>query len=70
MEDVQPIDRFVVEEYLLDVLFYLNGWCVFSQSLCSFDVFVCFFYIFLAQWSSIHAGFGVDLGFCPPTIAN
>ncbi|CAD5318429.1 unnamed protein product [Arabidopsis thaliana] len=25
MEDVQPIDRFVVEEYLLDVLFYLNG---------------------------------------------
>lgn len=24
-EDLQPIDRFVVEEYLLDVLFYLNG---------------------------------------------
>lgn len=24
-EDVQPIDRFVVEEYLLDVLFFLNG---------------------------------------------
>ncbi|CAN7012240.1 hypothetical protein IGI04_012606 [Brassica rapa subsp. trilocularis] len=24
-EDVQPIDRFVVEEYLLDVLLYLNG---------------------------------------------
>ncbi|KAK2361574.1 nuclear cap-binding protein subunit [Trifolium repens] len=25
MEDIQPIDRFVVEEYLLDVLFYFNG---------------------------------------------
>ncbi|XP_045793074.1 nuclear cap-binding protein subunit 1 [Trifolium pratense] len=25
MEDMQPIDRFVVEEYLLDVLFYFNG---------------------------------------------
>ncbi|KAI3419092.1 MIF4G domain-containing protein [Psidium guajava] len=25
-EDLQPIDRFVVEEYLLDVLFYFNGW--------------------------------------------
>ncbi|XP_058208766.1 nuclear cap-binding protein subunit 1 [Rhododendron vialii] len=25
MEDIQPIDRFVVEEYLLDVLLYLNG---------------------------------------------
>ncbi|XP_047329435.1 nuclear cap-binding protein subunit 1-like [Impatiens glandulifera] len=25
IEDLQPIDRFVVEEYLLDVLFYLNG---------------------------------------------
>ncbi|XP_047334157.1 nuclear cap-binding protein subunit 1-like [Impatiens glandulifera] len=25
IEDVQPIDRCVVEEYLLDVLFYLNG---------------------------------------------
>ncbi|CAN8270752.1 unnamed protein product [Cochlearia groenlandica] len=25
IEDVQPIDRFVVEEYLLDVLLYLNG---------------------------------------------
>ncbi|TQE01626.1 hypothetical protein C1H46_012765 [Malus baccata] len=24
-EDVQPMDRFIVEEYLLDVLFYLNG---------------------------------------------
>ncbi|KAL3325411.1 hypothetical protein AABB24_036575 [Solanum stoloniferum] len=24
-EDLQPIDRFVVEEYLLDVLFFLNG---------------------------------------------
>ncbi|KAI4373656.1 hypothetical protein MLD38_011761 [Melastoma candidum] len=24
-EDLQPIDRFVMEEYLLDVLFYLNG---------------------------------------------
>lgn len=24
-EDIQPIDRFVVEEYLLDVLFFLNG---------------------------------------------
>ncbi|CAA7013292.1 unnamed protein product [Microthlaspi erraticum] len=24
-EDIQPIDRFVVEEYLLDVLLYLNG---------------------------------------------
>lgn len=24
-EDVQPIDRFVVEEYLVDVLFFLNG---------------------------------------------
>lgn len=24
-EDVQPIDRFVMEEYLLDVLFFLNG---------------------------------------------
>lgn len=28
-QDVQPIDRFVVEEYLLDVLLYLNGWYVF-----------------------------------------
>ncbi|KAK6123879.1 hypothetical protein DH2020_042370 [Rehmannia glutinosa] len=27
-EDLQPIDRFVVEEYLLDVLFFLNGWLV------------------------------------------
>ncbi|KAM0997169.1 hypothetical protein ACFX13_007173 [Malus domestica] len=27
-EDVQPMDRFIVEEYLLDVLFYLNGWFV------------------------------------------
>ncbi|KAI5428014.1 Nucleic acid dioxygenase ALKBH1 [Lathyrus oleraceus] len=25
MEDLQPIDRFVVEEYLLDVLLYFNG---------------------------------------------
>lgn len=25
---MQPIDRFVVEEYLLDVLFFLNGWSV------------------------------------------
>lgn len=25
IEDLQPIDRFVVEEYLLDVLFFLNG---------------------------------------------
>ncbi|XP_058737621.1 nuclear cap-binding protein subunit 1 [Vicia villosa] len=25
MEDMQPIDRFVVEEYLLDVLLYFNG---------------------------------------------
>ncbi|KAH7844207.1 hypothetical protein Vadar_025482 [Vaccinium darrowii] len=25
MEDIHPIDRFVVEEYLLDVLLYLNG---------------------------------------------
>ncbi|CAL5402425.1 unnamed protein product [Camellia sinensis] len=25
-EDLQPIDRFVVEEYLLDVLLFLNGW--------------------------------------------
>ncbi|KAJ8770900.1 hypothetical protein K2173_022072 [Erythroxylum novogranatense] len=24
-EDMQPIDRFIVEEYLLDVLFFLNG---------------------------------------------
>ncbi|KAK4484935.1 hypothetical protein RD792_007540 [Penstemon davidsonii] len=24
-EDLQPIDRFIVEEYLLDVLFFLNG---------------------------------------------
>ncbi|KAL5565830.1 hypothetical protein UlMin_028994 [Ulmus minor] len=24
-EDIQPIDRFVVEEYLLDVLFFFNG---------------------------------------------
>ncbi|KAH7511337.1 hypothetical protein FEM48_ZijujUnG0024500 [Ziziphus jujuba var. spinosa] len=24
-EDLQPIDRFIVEEYLLDVLFYFNG---------------------------------------------
>lgn len=27
-QDVQLIDRFVVEEYLLDVLLYLNGWYV------------------------------------------
>ncbi|KAK6923691.1 MIF4G-like, type 3, partial [Dillenia turbinata] len=26
IEDLQPIDRFVVEEYLLDVLLFLNGW--------------------------------------------
>ncbi|KAG9136557.1 hypothetical protein Leryth_014406 [Lithospermum erythrorhizon] len=25
LEDIKPIDRFVVEEYLLDVLFFLNG---------------------------------------------
>ncbi|KAF7801835.1 nuclear cap-binding protein subunit 1 [Senna tora] len=25
-EDLQPIDRFVVEEYLLDVLQFFNGW--------------------------------------------
>ncbi|KAF3454007.1 hypothetical protein FNV43_RR04450 [Rhamnella rubrinervis] len=25
IEDLQPIDRFIVEEYLLDVLFYFNG---------------------------------------------
>ncbi|KAF6142693.1 hypothetical protein GIB67_015179 [Kingdonia uniflora] len=25
IEDLQPIDRFIVEEYLLDVLLYLNG---------------------------------------------
>ncbi|XP_040991745.1 nuclear cap-binding protein subunit 1 [Juglans microcarpa x Juglans regia] len=25
LEDLQPIDRFVVEEYLLDVLFFFNG---------------------------------------------
>lgn len=25
---MQPIDRFVVEEYLLDVLFFMNGWFV------------------------------------------
>ncbi|CAI0450221.1 unnamed protein product [Linum tenue] len=25
-EDMQPIDRFIVEEYLLDVLLFLNGW--------------------------------------------
>lgn len=27
-QDLQPIDRFVVEEYLLDVLLFLNGWFV------------------------------------------
>ncbi|CAI0450222.1 unnamed protein product [Linum tenue] len=27
-EDMQPIDRFIVEEYLLDVLLFLNGWFV------------------------------------------
>lgn len=27
-QDLQPIDRFVVEEYLLDVLLFLNGWLV------------------------------------------
>ncbi|KAF5949001.1 hypothetical protein HYC85_014958 [Camellia sinensis] len=26
LNDLQPIDRFVVEEYLLDVLLFLNGW--------------------------------------------
>ncbi|KAF3454275.1 hypothetical protein FNV43_RR04722 [Rhamnella rubrinervis] len=25
LQDLQPIDRFIVEEYLLDVLFYFNG---------------------------------------------
>ncbi|KAJ8636427.1 hypothetical protein MRB53_010694 [Persea americana] len=29
-ENMQPIDRFVVEEYLLDVLLYLNGWANFQ----------------------------------------
>ena len=28
MQDLQPIDRFVVEEYLLDVLLFFNGWFV------------------------------------------
>ncbi|XP_024021053.1 nuclear cap-binding protein subunit 1-like, partial [Morus notabilis] len=27
-EDIQPIDRFVMEEYLLDVLYFFNGWFV------------------------------------------
>ena len=31
MQDVQPIDRFVVEEYLLDVLLFFNGWFVNSS---------------------------------------
>lgn len=38
---MQPIDRFVVEEYLLDVLLYLNGW------------FVNFIYSLLLQFSSL-----------------
>ncbi|CAM8952918.1 unnamed protein product [Rhodiola kirilowii] len=32
LEDIQPIDRFVVEEYLLDVLLFLNG--------CSYILFM------------------------------
>ncbi|KAJ4845961.1 Nucleic acid dioxygenase ALKBH1 [Turnera subulata] len=32
-EDMQPIDRFIVEEYLLDVLLFLNGWKEKGQSL-------------------------------------
>lgn len=28
LQELQPIDWFVVEEYLLDVLYFLNGWLV------------------------------------------
>lgn len=28
LQELQPIDWFVVEEYMLDVLYFLNGWLV------------------------------------------
>ncbi|KAH9621085.1 hypothetical protein KSS87_008689 [Heliosperma pusillum] len=28
LEDLRPIDRFIMEEYLLDILLFLNGWLV------------------------------------------
>ncbi|TXG72947.1 hypothetical protein EZV62_001526 [Acer yangbiense] len=31
-EDMQPIDRFIVEEYLLDVLLFFNGWTRYMQA--------------------------------------
>lgn len=34
LQELQTIDRFVVEEYLLDVLYFLNGWLV-----ACFDLF-------------------------------
>ncbi|XP_042380478.1 nuclear cap-binding protein subunit 1-like [Zingiber officinale] len=33
-EHIQPIDRFIVEEYLLDVLLFFNGWWVISLPCC------------------------------------
>lgn len=45
-EDLQPIDRFVVEEYLLDVLFFLNG-CRKEGAACMVGLPVPFRYEYL-----------------------
>lgn len=53
LQDLQPIDRFVVEEYLLDVLFFLNGWLV--DGLIFLDIFTVFStgVVFAFLWTTL-----------------